>query len=77
MELRDSFLSEQVPVWQLGSRMSTKPSEPETSAPRKWCPLCQEWREAVVAEVEEVDSAKPVEMIYCPKCGAKLRASAP
>jgi hypothetical protein len=55
-------------------------SESEESAdlPRKWCPLCREWKAAIVLRAETVGTElveSSREITYCPECGAKLRDS--
>ena len=54
-------------------------SEPEKiEIPQKWCPLCKEWKAAIVLHGEESATEKVElgrELVYCPQCGAKLRDS--
>ena len=55
-----------------GSRMS----EPENDMPRKWCPLCGEWKAATVYIAETRDGKlveSQREVTYCSEFGARLR----
>ena len=48
----------------------------DDSIKRKWCPLCQESKQATVtlAELKEAEMVEIArEITYCPKCGALLR----
>jgi hypothetical protein len=46
------------------------------SVKHKWCPLCQEWKAAIVTVAQQkntefVETGR--EVTYCPQCGAMLR----
>ena len=43
--------------------------------PHKWCPLCREWKAAIVLRAETVGTElveTSRELTYCPRCGAML-----